>query len=683
MVGATRDGGGAKMMAMNDSDGRGREWEVAAQALVRLLPRLERGDLTAGGLLYILHRVGWVANVATEASEDGWTTERLANADIEALRSVLSFHAARERNHPGELERLIQDGRLRAVLTRLDELQTRVSPHEPTHAVRTSFTHPIEVGWIAQLRGRIGLTFAPGKKTAKSARATANSPPGPPWSRDLQADLLELVGTHKAHVLVCLLQDAEFEELQIPDYFEACRKYGLVVERLAIPDGSIPSSLSEVASLIARIVRRANDGETVVIHCRGGLGRAGTIGACALIALGKTPDEALDAVREARGAHAPENEEQRAFVRAFSQWMSVQRPTLDGFITAARNVSSVQPKASVPGPVPRPSAMVIALPTAMAPALADGIRGAVLGAAVGDAMGAPTEFLRTMEEIHTAFGPQGIERYVTYREADGKRFAAYTDDTQMAEIVLRVLVEARRASFDLERTMQRIADGFVGWAKNPQGGHRAPGNACLAGCRNLEKGVHWSQAGGATAGGCGSVMRAYPFGLVFHDDIARAEEWSVAHSQLTHRDPVALAACAAMAVGTAHALAKREPRYVVTEMAAAAGRYSVATAKMLLDAMKDVEDGQAPAVTLTRLEGWAAHECIAAAAYIFLRHPDDPRGAILEGANTIGDSDSIATCAAALVGARAGAKKLPPSWVSELERSDELAALAEQAINGR
>jgi len=672
------------MMAMNDTDGRGREWEAAAQALVRLLPRLERGDLTAGGLLYILHRVGWVANVATEATDDAWTRERLASADVDALRSVLSFHAARERNHPGELERLIQDGRLHAILKRLDEIQTRATPQEPSHAVRTSVTHPIEVGWIAQPRGRIGLTFAPGKKTVKSVSLTVGGPAGSPWSRDLQADLLELVGTHKAHALVCLLQDSEFEDLQIPDYFEACRKYGLFVERLPIQDGSVPTSLSETASLIARIVRRANDGETVVIHCRGGLGRAGTIGACALVALGKTPDEALDVVREARGANAPENEEQRAFVRAFSQWMSVQRPTLDGFVTGSRSASSVQAKPmSLPVPVPRPSAMVIALPTAMAPALADGIRGAVLGAAVGDAMGAPTEFLRTMEEIQAAFGPHGVERYVTYREADGKRFAAYTDDTQMAEIVLRVLVEARRSSFDLERTMQRIAEGFVGWAKHPQGGHRAPGNACLAGCRNLEKGVHWSQAGGATAGGCGSVMRAYPFGLVFHDEIARAEEWSVAHSQLTHRDPVALAACAAMAVGTAHALAKREPRYVVTEMAAAAGRYSVATAKMLLDAMKDVEDGQQPAVTLTRLEGWAAHECIAAAAYIFLRHPDDPRTAILEGANTIGDSDSIATCAAALVGARAGLKKLPTLWISELERSDELAALAEQAINGR
>ena len=46
-------------------------------------------------------------------------------------------------------------------------------------------------------------------------------------------------------------------------------------------------------------------------------------------------------------------------------------------------------------------------------------------------------------------------------------------------------------------------------------------------------------------------MRAYPFGLVFADDPARAEAWSIAHSKLTHRDPIALAACAAMAVGTA------------------------------------------------------------------------------------------------------------------------------------
>jgi ADP-ribosylglycohydrolase len=79
------------------------------------------------------------------------------------------------------------------------------------------------------------------------------------------------------------------------------------------------------------------------------------------------------------------------------------------------------------------------------------------------------------------------------------------------------------------------------------------------------------------------------------------------------------------------------------------------------------------------VRGWAAHEAIAAAAYILARHADDPREAVLEGANAPGDSDSIATLAGALVGARLGIKALPPEWVRDVERSAELLDLAREA----
>jgi len=79
---------------------------------------------------------------------------------------------------------------------------------------------------------------------------------------------------------------------------------------------------------------------------------------------------------------------------------------------------------------------------------------------------------------------------------------------------------------------------------------------------------------------------------------------------------------------------------------------------------------------LDRLRAWAAHEAIAACLYIFVRHPDDARAAILEGANTPGDSDSIATLAGALIGARVGVSGLPKLWRNEVERAGELAALA-------
>jgi ADP-ribosylglycohydrolase len=302
------------------------------------------------------------------------------------------------------------------------------------------------------------------------------------------------------------------------------------------------------------------------------------------------------------------------------------------------------------------------------------ILGAVLGAAIGDAMGHPTEFM-SLASIRDRYGPQGVQKFELYWNRDGRRFAPYTDDTQMAECVLRALLIEQG---DLDAAMREMARQFVEWSERPQGGHRAPGNACLSGCRALARGVPWSEAGGPTAGGCGSVMRAYPFGLVFADDLARAEVWAVEHSKLTHRDPIALAAAAAMAVGVARCIRGDAPIWVASEMLAAACRYSAPTAVMIAQAIDDGHAGAAPDDVLSRLQGWAAHEAIAAAVYVFVRHPDDPAAANLEGANTPGDSDSIATLAGALTGARCGVEALPPVWVRDVERSDELSKLAQQ-----
>lgn len=306
--------------------------------------------------------------------------------------------------------------------------------------------------------------------------------------------------------------------------------------------------------------------------------------------------------------------------------------------------------------------------------------GSVLGAAIGDAMGHPTEFM-SLGQIEHRFGAGGVKTFELYWEREGKRFAPYTDDTQMAEIVLRCLVEGLAGEQPLDSIMQQMAADFVAWSTAPQGGHRAPGNACMAGCAALARGVDWRVAGGEKAGGCGSVMRAYPFGLLFRTNLPRAELWAVEHSRMTHRDPIALAACAAMAVGTAMATVPSEdPRRIVSAMIDAASRHDDKTGVMMRRAADEAYAGVEPAVTLDRLEAWAAHEAIAAGLYIFARHPNDARAAILEGANTKGDSDSIATIAGALVGARVGETGLPQEWVRDVERSSELRALAVRAV---
>ncbi|MCC6528157.1 MAG: ADP-ribosylglycohydrolase family protein [Polyangiaceae bacterium] len=509
---------------------------------------------------------------------------------------------------------------------------------------RTSDTHPIRVDWLVEAPGRIGLTLAPGKH--------APSLTGAPWARDLAADLDRLTGELGVRVLVCLLEAEEMARLRIPTLLEEAAARGLETHWLPIADGGVPPSVEAARALVARLVARSAEGAPVVVHCQGGIGRAGTLGGCALVELGMTTLEALATLKERRDPRSPETGEQADFIARF------ERSRGEGLA-----VGSARRASGAPVRFDRQRA---------------GVVGAVLGAAIGDAMGHPVEFL-SRTAIHARFGPAGVRGFELYWERDGVRFAPYTDDTQLAEIVLRALVAARARGEELEATMQRIARGLARWQTAPQGGHRAPGNACLAGARALAAGVPWREAGAPDAGGCGSVMRAWPFGLVWSDDLERAAGWAAEHSRLTHGAPIALAACAAMAVGTALALAGEAPGAVAEAMITAARPHDPGTAELLARSRDEASAGVPPEATLDRLRGWAAHEAVAAALYVFLRHPDDPAVAILEGANTPGDSDSIATLAGALVGARMGVDALPPGWVRDVERTGALTALALEA----
>jgi ADP-ribosylglycohydrolase/protein-tyrosine phosphatase len=500
---------------------------------------------------------------------------------------------------------------------------------KPGAHVRTSDTHPIDVAWLpVGGPGRVGMTFAPGKH--------APSRSGDPWRRDLRRDLDRLVAHHGARVLVCLLEDHELPLLRIEGYLDEARERGLEVIRLPMEDGGVPDAMRPLVDLVATIRARAAAGANVVIHCAAGLGRTGVVAGSVLVAEGTSAEEAIATLQRVRDPKSPENDRQKDYLAL------VERE----YRTAATSS------------VPERRARIV---------------GAVLGAAIGDAMGHPTEFKR-LPEIRRLWGPSGVTGFELLWDRDGQVFAPYTDDTQMAEAVLRTLVDAR--GHDLDATMRAMAKAFVAWKDDPQGGHRAPGNACLTGCEALARGVRWSEAGGEHAGGCGSVMRAYPFGLVFADDLDRAEAWAVAHSKLTHRDPIALAACAAMAIGTALALERAAPEIVLAAMIAAARRHDETTGSMMQRALDEARAGVDPDETLTRLQSWAAHEAISAAVFVFARHPDDPRAAILEGANTDGDSDSIATLAGALVGARCGIEAIPAEWVEKVERTRELQALA-------
>ncbi|MBR9980168.1 MAG: ADP-ribosylglycohydrolase family protein, partial [Desulfatitalea sp.] len=102
--------------------------------------------------------------------------------------------------------------------------------------------------------------------------------------------------------------------------------------------------------------------------------------------------------------------------------------------------------------------------------------------------------------------------------------ALFTDDTQMSIAVARALILAGEKQVDA--IMVAMRDEFVQWRQSPDN-NRAPGNACLQGVANLEKGIHWTQSGVPHSKGCGSAMRAAPIGYLYQDDAATKRKFAI------------------------------------------------------------------------------------------------------------------------------------------------------------
>lgn len=176
--------------------------------------------------------------------------------------------------------------------------------------MRTSETDPIHVDFLPEracgFRGRIGLTFAPGKKDQRAG-----------WNRSLEADVKRLAEHFRASVLISLIEDSELALLGIEDLFLVAERAGIRVRRLPIPDAGIPRSTTDVVALVRQILGFASAGDTVVLHCRAGVGRTGMLASCCLVALGHEPEDALRIVRSAR-PDTVETREQERFIGAFA-----------------------------------------------------------------------------------------------------------------------------------------------------------------------------------------------------------------------------------------------------------------------------------------------------------------------------------------------------------------------------
>jgi ADP-ribosyl-[dinitrogen reductase] hydrolase len=161
--------------------------------------------------------------------------------------------------------------------------------------MRTSLSHPLYIATlqVPGAEGRIGMTFCPGKR--------GDSVFGDAWHRDLGIDL-DVIKNWGAAVVVTLMEEHEFEMLKVDDLPGQVRQRGMEWLHLPIPDLSAPCIEFERMweEDGGRIRTLLSLGENVLLHCRGGLGRTGTVAALLLVEFGAASADAITLVRQTR-----------------------------------------------------------------------------------------------------------------------------------------------------------------------------------------------------------------------------------------------------------------------------------------------------------------------------------------------------------------------------------------------
>lgn len=479
--------------------------------------------------------------------------------------------------------------------------------------MRTSLTHPLQIAEVPTLAGMgpIGITLCPGKKQLNAATGS--------WDRDLGLDL-DTVADWGAVAVVSLVESDELHSLHVPGLGDAVRDRHMDWFHLPIPDVSTPSDRFEqdwpAAGENLRAVIRS--GFPVLVHCMGGLGRAGTIGARLLVELGLPPAEAVARVRQFRpGAIETTGQE--------------------------RHVLSRQP---VPEPTPDTSAA----------AIRDRAVGALLGLAAGDAVGTTLEFAcrgtRPRLSDMVGGGPFQLEP------------GQWTDDTAMA----LALADSLLSTPDLDEAdlMRR----FVEWWK--QGTYSCTGRCFDIGGTTAQSLSRWRATGDPLAGstdpqsaGNGSLMRLAPVAIRHHRNRRRMRDIAARQSRTTHAAAEAVDACVAHAELLADAIEGR-PRSEVLRPRDEA--FAGGIAPILAGSWRGKPRAK------VRASGYVAHSL--EAALWAVGRSGDFRASVLAAANLCEDADTTAAIAGQLAGALYGAAAIPEAWRDKLAWEGRIRDLA-------
>lgn len=383
----------------------------------------------------------------------------------------------------------------------------------------------------------------------------------------------------------------------------------LPIRDVSVPCARFEAQWQDRGEALRSLLRH---GFKVLVHCKGGLGRAGTIAARLLAELGTDPADAVSMVRKVRPG-AIETEAQRRHVLAVTP------------------VPEKQPDTSVE-------------------AIRDRAGGALLGLAIGDALGTTLEFkARDSYPLLTDMiggGPFGLKP------------GEWTDDTAMALALADSLIACGK--LDEHDLMQR----FLSWYE--QGAYSCTGTCFDIGITTRQALMRFKANGDPIAGstdpntaGNGSLMRLAPVTIRFHRDRVKLRDAAARQSRTTHAAAEAVDACVVYAEMLAAAI---EGRPISEALNGQQTDWTRAIAKIATDSWCGKPRHR------IRASGYVAHS-LEASLWSVARSGTFAE-AVLLAANLGDDADTTAAITGQLAGALFGASEIPQTWQHRLAQRD-------------
>ncbi|TNV80666.1 hypothetical protein FGO68_gene5537 [Halteria grandinella] len=182
----------------------------------------------------------------------------------------------------------------------------------------TSGEQALSLKQEGEVFGKFGLCQCPGKKLAMGRD-------GKSYDRNIYEDVEQFNKSQGISLIICLLNDSELRHLgvQVKDYKQACETSGITFYQYPIIEMAPPDDLilfkKEVVDVIISHILTERDQCNVLIHCRGGVGRAGLVACCVLATLChfKSHTKIIELVRKRRDKRCVESRKQEDFVKKY------------------------------------------------------------------------------------------------------------------------------------------------------------------------------------------------------------------------------------------------------------------------------------------------------------------------------------------------------------------------------